>query len=110
MQLQRLIYSGDSLYALPISSCGLRLDDKALRMAAGLRLGSNLYVILMNARVACLSIAGAHIAYFADAALIGHHNTVSLTTSFFMLFVVLASLQPRNRRVYYALTENVQMA
>ena len=32
-------HSGDWLYTTPISSCGLRLDDEAVKIAVGLRLG-----------------------------------------------------------------------
>jgi hypothetical protein len=32
-------HSGDWLLALPLASCGLRLDDEAVRVAVGLRLG-----------------------------------------------------------------------
>ena len=37
-------HSGDWLFALPIASCGLRLDDEALTVAVGLRLGLDLCV------------------------------------------------------------------
>ena len=35
-------HSGDWLKALPISAIGLRLDDEAVRIAVGIRLGANL--------------------------------------------------------------------
>jgi len=35
-------HAGDWLHCLPISNCGLRLDDEAIRVAVGLRLGVNL--------------------------------------------------------------------
>ena len=37
-------HSGDWLQAFPMSSCGLRLDDEAVRVTVGLRLGTNLCV------------------------------------------------------------------
>ena len=36
-------HAGDWLHALPISNCGLRLDDETIRVVVGLRLGINLY-------------------------------------------------------------------
>ena len=35
-------HSGDWLYAIPISYCGFRFDDEAVRIAVGLRLGVNI--------------------------------------------------------------------
>ena len=37
-------HSGDWLFALPIVSCGLKLDDEADKVAVGLRLGLDLCV------------------------------------------------------------------
>jgi hypothetical protein len=35
-------HSGDWLHGLPIAACGLKLDDEAIHVAVGLRLGVNL--------------------------------------------------------------------
>ena len=35
-------HAGDWLLAMPIASCGLKLDDEAVKVAVGLRLGTNL--------------------------------------------------------------------
>ena len=37
-------HSGDWLFAMPIASCGLKLDDEAVKVAVGLRLGLDLCV------------------------------------------------------------------
>jgi len=37
-------HSGDWLHVITISSCGLRLDNEAVRVGVGLRLGLSLYV------------------------------------------------------------------
>jgi len=37
-------HSGDWLYAFPNTSCGLRLDEESIHVAASLRLGSNVCV------------------------------------------------------------------
>ena len=37
-------HSGDWMFSLPITSCGLRLDDEAVRVAVSLRLGSSICV------------------------------------------------------------------
>ena len=36
------LHSGDWLYALPLSRCGLRVDNPAVHVAVGLRLGANI--------------------------------------------------------------------
>ena len=41
-------HSGDWLHAIPISACGLRLDDEAIRVAIGLRLGIDLCIWWMQ--------------------------------------------------------------
>ena len=42
-------HSSDWLHALPLPGCGLRLDDRAIHIAVGLRLGANImYVSLIS--------------------------------------------------------------
>jgi hypothetical protein len=54
-------HSGDWLHVLSISSCSLRLDNDAVRVAVGLRLGSTLWaqhVCICGAFVDCRSTHG----------------------------------------------------
>jgi hypothetical protein len=44
-------YSGDWLHAVPIPACGLRLNDEAIRVAVGLRLGCQPYRCVCGASV-----------------------------------------------------------
>ena len=102
MQHQRFIVgTGCTLYLS--RHVILRLDDEVLRIAVGIRLGSNL---CDPHECTCGSLVdyrlGVHIAYPADATLVDRHDTVSSTTS---PFVVLAFLLSRKRHAYYALTE-----
>ena len=65
-------HSGDWLHALPITSCGLRLDDEAIRVSAGLRLGVNLcipHTCPCGATVDCTGVHGlsCHLAFGRQA-------------------------------------------
>lgn len=53
-------HSGDWLNAWPISACGLRLDDEAIKVAVGLRLGSNLCVPHLCSCGAMVDARGSH--------------------------------------------------
>ena len=53
-------HSGDWLQAMPISSCGLRLDDEAVRIGVGLRLGLTLCVPHKCHRGALVDARGLH--------------------------------------------------
>jgi len=53
-------HSGDWLNALPISRCGLRLDNEAIRVAVGLRLGSDLCMSHQCPCGALVEINGIH--------------------------------------------------
>jgi len=43
-------HSGDWLFAMPIASCGLRLDDEVVRVVVGLRLGLDISATSMPLR------------------------------------------------------------
>ena len=55
-------YSGDWLHALPIASCGLRLEneDRPIRVAVGLRLGAALCQALQRPCGALVEVNGLH--------------------------------------------------
>ena len=52
-------HSGDWLFVLPIASCGLKLDDKAVRVAVGLCLGLDLCadVARRSTLVVCIALS-----------------------------------------------------
>ena len=49
-------HSGEWLHARPISSCGLRLDNEAIRVAVGLRLSADLSFTLTSMRCSRLYV------------------------------------------------------
>ena len=74
----QVAHSGDWLNAWPITSCGLRLDDEAIRVAVGLRLGTNIcapYPCPCGATVDARGNQGWHV----DVAHADKQDTLSLT-------------------------------
>lgn len=68
-------HSGDWLNALPLSSCALRLDDEAVRVAVGLRLGTSLCEPHTCICGTAVNVLGTHgLACKRSAGRIGHHN------------------------------------
>ena len=51
---------GDWLFALPVSSCGLKLDDEAVRVAVGMRLGMKICAPHLCRCGAQVDACGAH--------------------------------------------------
>jgi hypothetical protein len=71
-------HSGDWLNALPISSCGLRLDDEAVRVAIGLRLGTSLCEPHICICGAAVNVLGTHgLACKRSAGRIGRHQYIN---------------------------------
>src|SRR6218665_3622002 len=74
-------HSGDWLNCLPITSCGLRLRDEAIRVAVGLRLGANIiYASLIHAHVERWSPPKAHTVFPALLVSAAQHVTLPSTT------------------------------
>ena len=68
-------HSGDWLKALPLSSCGLRLDDEAIRVAVGLRLGTSLCEAHTCICGTAVNVLGTHgLACKRSSGRIGRHN------------------------------------
>ena len=71
-------HSSDWLNALPISSCGLRLSDEAVRVAVGLRLGTPLCIPHQCPYGAQVDSMGTHgLSCKRSAARIQRHNALN---------------------------------
>jgi hypothetical protein len=71
-------HSGDWLNALPLSSCGLRLDDEAVRVAVGLRLGTSLCEPHTCICGTAVNVMGTHgLACKRSAGRIGRHHLLN---------------------------------
>ena len=71
-------HAGEWLNALPISSCGLRLDDEAIRVAVGFRLGTRLcepHTCVCGAKVDTLGTHG--LSCKRGSGRIGRHNLLN---------------------------------
>jgi hypothetical protein len=66
-----------SLYALPISGCGLRLIDEAARVAVGPCLGTALFCMDIDVHAAPTSMNEAHTVCPANGTHAGHSGTVT---------------------------------
>ena len=72
----RSAHGGDGLLALPIAACGLRLDDEAVWVAVGLRLGLNLCEPPTCSCGSLVDATGAHAFVYRHAAArtVRHHS------------------------------------
>jgi len=95
-------HSGDWLYALPVTSCGMRLDDEAMRVAIGLELcvphqchfGAQVDSFGRHAFV-CKKAAGRSIR---------HHALNELVARAVLAAAIPNTKEPHYRRVYVVLT------
>ena len=101
-------HSGDWLNALPISACGLRLDDEAVRVAIGLRLGTSLcepHTCVCGVEV---NVTGTHgLACKRSAGRMGRHQFLN---DIVWRAINRRTSQPsKSHRVYFDQMVNVQM-
>ena len=73
-------HSGDWLHALPISACGLHLEDNAIRVAVGLRLKAARYVRVTHAPVALRWTLSVNMLCRAGKTLAGYNVMLRSTT------------------------------
>ena len=89
-------HSGDWLFALPIASCGLKLDDDAVRVAVGLRLGLDLCVPHECHCGSVVDARGIHsfVCKKAPGRTARHHALNDLTTRGFVSAALPATKEP----------------
>ena len=78
-------HSSDWLFALPVSACGVRLSDEAIRIAVGLKLGLNLcepHNFFLSACVKQTLMCMDYTVFPANAAPAGPQDTRSPMTLF----------------------------
>jgi len=74
-------HSGDWLLALPVTSCGLRMTDEAVRVAVALRLGCSVCVAHTCRCVALVDAQGIHGSVCKQApSKIARHQATSMTS------------------------------
>ena len=104
----RLRHSGDWLLALPITSCGLKLDDEAIRVAVGTRLALKLCIPHQCRCGSEVDQFGRHslVCKRAPGRTVRHHY---LNDALQDPLPQPASRCPRNHLVLIVQTENAQM-
>jgi len=102
-------HSGDWLLALPIASCGLKLDDEAVRVAVGFRLGLNLCVPHECQCGAQVDARGTHCSFVCKQAPGKASRHHALTTWLQGRFLQLEFPLSKSQLVFVAQTESALM-